>query len=71
MTFSMMFIARGLAMTYTKGESIYGYPKSFLWIGKSFIGPLPTPVIISALLMAVLYLVLNRTTLAETPMPLA
>jgi ribose/xylose/arabinose/galactoside ABC-type transport system permease subunit len=62
MTFSMMFIARGLAMTYTKGESIYGYPKSFLWIGKSFIGPVPAPVIISALLLVFLYFLLNRTT---------
>jgi ribose/xylose/arabinose/galactoside ABC-type transport system permease subunit len=62
MTFSMMFIARGLAMTYTKGESIYGYPKSFLWIGKSFIGPAPAPVIISALVLVFLYLLLNRTT---------
>jgi len=62
MTFSMMFIARGLAMTYMQGESIYGYPKSFIWVGKSFLGPIPTPVIISALLMAVLYFFLNRTT---------
>jgi ribose transport system permease protein len=62
MTFSMMFIARGLAMTYTKGESIYGYPKSFLWIGKSFLGPVPAPVIISALLLVLLYFLLNRTT---------
>jgi ribose transport system permease protein len=33
MTFSMMYIARGLALTYTQGESIYGFPKSFTWIG--------------------------------------
>lgn len=62
MTFSMMFIARGLAMTYMQGESIYGYPKSFTWVGKSFLGPIPTPVIISALLLALLYFFLNRTT---------
>jgi len=62
MTFSMMFIARGLAMTYTKGESIYGYPKSFLWLGKSFVGPVPAPVVISAVLLVVLYFALNRTT---------
>ncbi len=62
MTFSMMFIARGLAMTYMQGESIYGYPKSFTWVAKSFLGPIPAPVIVSALLMAILYLLLNRTT---------
>jgi ribose transport system permease protein len=57
-----MFIARGLAMTYTKGESIYGYPKSFIWVGKSFVGPIPVPVLISVFLMGVLYFFLNRTT---------
>jgi len=66
MTFSMMFIARGLAMTYTKGESIYGYPRSFLWIGKSFVGPIPTPVIISALFLVLLYFLLNWTTFGRT-----
>jgi ribose transport system permease protein len=65
MTFSMMFIARGLAMTYMQGESIYGYPKSFTWMGKSFLGPVPMPVIISAVLMAVLYFFLNRTTIGR------
>ena len=61
MTFSMMFIARGLALTYTQGESIYGYPKSFIWLGKSFLGPIPAPVIFSAILMAALHVLLNRT----------
>jgi len=66
MTFSMMFIARGLAMTYTQGSSIFGYPKSFTWIGKSFVGPIPTCVIISAIVLALLYFLLNRTTFGRT-----
>lgn len=61
MTFSMMYIARGLALTYTQGLSFYSYPKIFTWIGKSFVGPVPMPAIISGVLLIILYLLLRRT----------
>ena len=66
MTFSMMYIARGLALTYTQGESIYGFPRSFTWIGKSFVGPIPMPAIISAIVMILLYLLMTKTTFGRT-----
>lgn len=62
MTFSMMFIARGLALTYTQGTSIHGFPKSFTWLGKSFLGPIPMPVILTAVVIGLLHLVLTKTT---------
>jgi len=62
MTFSMMYIARGLALTYTQGQAIYNLPRSFLWIGKGFIGPIPVPVIIALIVLLVLFLVLKYTT---------
>ncbi len=61
MTFSMMYIARGLTLTYTQGLSFYNYPKSFTWIGKSFAGPIPMPAIFSGVLLIVLHLLLWRT----------
>lgn len=61
MTFSMMYIARGAALTYTRGVSFYGYPKLFLWIGKGAIGPVPVPVVLSAALLLALYFLLRRT----------
>jgi len=62
MTFSMMYIARGLALTYTQGQAIYNLPRSFLWIGKGFVGPIPVPVIISAAVLLLLFLLLKYTT---------
>ncbi len=62
MTFSMMFIVRGVALTYTQGTSIHGFPRSFTWIGKSFLGPIPMPVVIGAAIMALLHLLLVKTT---------
>lgn len=61
MTFSMMFIGRGLALTYTQGTSIHGFPPSFTWIGKSFLGPIPMPVIVTAVVIGLLYLLLTKT----------
>ncbi|MFB3817505.1 MAG: ABC transporter permease [Candidatus Methylomirabilales bacterium] len=62
MTFSMMFIVRGLALTYTQGTSIHGFPSRFTWLGKSFLGPVPMPVILGAAVLALLHVVLTRTT---------
>jgi ribose transport system permease protein len=62
MTFSMMFIVRGLALTYTQGTSIHGFPASFTWLGKSFGGPVPMPVVVGAAVLGLLHLVLTKTT---------
>lgn len=62
MTFSMMFIIRGLALTYTQGTSFHGFPRSFTWLGKSFLGPVPMPVIVGAVVLGLLHLLLTKTT---------
>jgi ribose transport system permease protein len=62
MTFSMMFIIRGLALTYTQGTSFHGFARSFTWMGKSFLGPIPMPVVLSAAIIGLLYLLLTKTT---------
>ena len=66
MTFSMKYIALGLTLTYTQGEAIYGYPKTFTWIGKGSIGPIPVPVIISIVLFLILYFILYKTVLGRS-----
>ena len=62
MTFSMMFIVRGLALTYTQGTSIHGFPGRFTWLGKSFLGPIPMPVVVAAMVVGLLHVLLTRTT---------
>ena len=65
MTFSMMYIARGLALSFTQGQSIYNFPDAFKWIGKGSIGPVPIPVVISIVLMGLLFFFLNHTTFGK------
>ena len=45
-TLAMMSITRGVALVYTKGQPIFGLPKSFIFIGNGFVGPIPFSVII-------------------------
>jgi ribose/xylose/arabinose/galactoside ABC-type transport system permease subunit len=48
-TLGMMTIARGLALSYTQGRPITGFPDAFRWLGAGWVGPLPVPVLVMAL----------------------
>jgi len=52
-TLAMMIIIEGLAYMICKGLPIYGFPKSFTIIGQGYIGPIPIPVIIMAIILAI------------------
>lgn len=60
-TFSMMYVARGLAYTYTGGGATYRFPSSFLWLGKGYIGLFPVVIVVSLALMLVIHLLLRKT----------
>jgi ribose/xylose/arabinose/galactoside ABC-type transport system permease subunit len=64
-TLGTLYMAAGLAMVYSGGSSIFGLPKPdvdyFFWFGGGFIGPIPVPVLIAVVLIAVIYVVLNYT----------
>jgi ribose transport system permease protein len=60
-TLAMMIIVEGLAYLICKGLPIYGFPKSFAVIGQGYIGPIPIPVIIMAVIMAIGSFILNKT----------
>jgi ribose/xylose/arabinose/galactoside ABC-type transport system permease subunit len=61
-TLALMGIARGIALVITNGESIYGLPRGFRWLGQGHIGPIPVPIVIALVVLTVLHLLLSRTT---------
>ncbi len=64
-TLAMMTIARGLVLLYTKATPIYDFPKSFDFIGQGYVGPVPFPVILLAIIFAVMYMMLRYTVLGR------
>lgn len=64
-TLGTLYIAAGTAMVYSGGSSIFGLPKPdvdrFFWFGGGFIGPVPVPVMIAAVLVLGARFILART----------
>ena len=64
-TLGMLYMIAGAAMLVSGGSTIFGLPKPdvdiFFWFGGGFIGPVPVPLIIAALMLAVAYIILART----------
>jgi ribose transport system permease protein len=60
-TLALMGITRGIALVITNGESIYGLPRGFRWLGQGHIGPIPVPILIALVVLTVLHLLLSRT----------
>jgi ribose/xylose/arabinose/galactoside ABC-type transport system permease subunit len=51
-------------MVYSGGSSLFGLPQpdvdTFFWFGGGFVGPIPVPLIIAAILIAISHLLLTR-----------
>ena len=64
-TLGMLYIVAGLALVVSGGSTVFGLPRPdvdiFFWFGGGFIGPVPVPLLIAALLLGVAYFVLART----------
>jgi len=61
-TLGMMTFARGLALVYSGGQPITGLGDGFRQIGTGFVGPIPMPVVVAAVVFAGGYVLLNHTT---------
>lgn len=61
MTLAMMVIIQGFHWNYSKGANMAYVPTGFRQLGLGYFGPVPTPVIIWALLAIVAAVVLYRT----------
>jgi ribose transport system permease protein len=60
-TYAMMFFARGLAYIVLKGKIIYGFPKSFRFLGAGHLLTMPTPILLSAIIFLLFYFLLRHT----------
>jgi ribose transport system permease protein len=60
-TYAMMFFARGLAYIVLKGKIIYGFPKSFRFLGAGHLLTIPTPILLSAIIFLLFYFLLRHT----------
>lgn len=60
-TLASVSVWRGLALTYTQGYAIFGLPAGFGFLGRSYVGPVPVPVIVMLLVFALGYYLLNHT----------
>lgn len=61
-TYGMNMVASGLAMIVMNGGVIYGLPAKFTTIGIGYAGKIPIPIIISAFMCLVVYILLQKTT---------
>ncbi len=60
-TLAMMSIFRGLTLLITQGRPIIGFPESIRVMGTGYIGPIPVPVIVAAIVALGLHLILRYT----------
>lgn len=60
-TLSSMIIIEGFAYIITRGVPIFGFDKSFAFIGQGYIGPIPFPVIVLIVVLSIGAFILNKT----------
>lgn len=58
---AMMEMARGIALIYTGGYPMSGLSSSFSKLGNGNIGIIPTPLIVTAVIYFIAYLILNQS----------
>ena len=65
-TLGMMSILRGVIMVFTHGVPFFGLQiPTFQWFAQGYIGPLPVPVIITAILFFICLFILTRMRLGR------
>lgn len=63
-TLGMMTVARGLALILSDGRTIPAQlsPEFVFWLGRGYIGPVPAPVVVTAVIFVIAGVVLRYTT---------
>lgn len=60
-TYGMSWMTRGLALVFMGGNIVYGFPKTFRFLGAGYMLGVPTPIWVMAIAFTVLYVVLHMT----------
>jgi ribose transport system permease protein len=60
-TLAMLITARGIALAMTAGQPIVRSSGPYLFLGEGYVGPLPVPIGIMALVLLASYFILNHT----------
>lgn len=60
-TLATMTMARGMTLVYTDGRPITGLPDSLTALGTGYLGPIPAPVVVMALVVGIMYIFLAHS----------
>lgn len=60
-TLGTMILFKGLAIGFTRGNVIGGFPEGILFLGNGMVGPVPMPLFVFALCALPVAILLNRT----------
>ncbi|MDI6870825.1 MAG: ABC transporter permease [Bacillota bacterium] len=60
-TYGAKWIAEGLALLLMQGQIIFGFPSSYRWVGVGYVGPIPVPIILTAILVLAFDFFLTKT----------
>ncbi|WP_312642491.1 ABC transporter permease [Hydrogenoanaerobacterium sp.] len=61
-TYATNWVVKGLSIIVMSGSVIFGLPDGFTWFGTGYVGPVPVIVIIALLVVALAYILLQKTT---------
>ncbi len=64
-TLGMLGIAQGVALVITVGQSLFGLPDAFRFVGQGNVGPIPVPLIIVAILFVIFHILLQYNRLGR------
>lgn len=61
-TYATNWVVKGLSIIVMSGAVIFGLPEGFTWFGVGYIGAIPVIVIIALVVVAIAYVLLQKTT---------
>lgn len=64
-TLAAMTSYTGLALFVTSGTTVFGMPEAFRWFGQGSVGPIPSSVLIMALVIVITWIILDYTAFGQ------